>query len=110
MAEDSGEGDLEGLVHRFAMLKRASEAALRRGNSTSALRLLNETLGIAPEDAGFARKKARLAVELGKKAADAGDRAAAKSFIEFAETRLKREHLAPSTLEEILKAKRSLGL
>jgi len=92
------------------MLKRASEDALRRGNSATALRLLNETLSIAPEDASFTKKKARLAVELGKKAADAGDGTTAKSFMDFAETRLKKEHLVHGMLNEILEAKRSLGL
>src|SRR2546429_9598103 len=60
-----------GTVHRFAMLERAVKSFAKTGRFDESLKLVEELLAIAPEDAGLSRLKARLAADLVKQAAQA---------------------------------------
>src|SRR5437660_11906260 len=60
-----------GTVHRFAMLERAVKSFAKTGRFDEALKLIEELLAIAPEDAGLSKLKARLAADLVKQATQA---------------------------------------
>src|SRR5881397_21515 len=53
-----------GTVHRFAMLERAVKSFAKTGRFDESLKLVEEMLEIAPEDAGLSKLKARVAAEL----------------------------------------------
>src|SRR5205807_9076499 len=53
-----------GTVHRFAMLERAVKSFAKAGRFDESLKLIEELLAIAPEDAGLSKLKARLAANL----------------------------------------------
>src|SRR2546429_10020100 len=70
-----------GTVHRFAMLERAVKSFAKTGRFDEALKLIEELLAIAPEDAGLSKLKARLAADLVNQAVQAQKIAAAAQIV-----------------------------
>src|SRR5947208_16475478 len=74
-----------GTVHRFAMLERAVKSFAKTGRFDEALKLIEELLAIAPEDAGLSKLKARLAADLVKQASQAQKISAATEILALVE-------------------------
>lgn len=97
-----------GTVHRFAMLERAVKSFAKSGRFDESLKLIEELLAIAPDDAGLSKLKARLAADLVKQAAQAQKISAATEIIELVEARIPAAHLGEQEKVLLSKAKQSL--
>jgi len=94
-----------GTVHRFAMLERAVKSFAKTGRFDESLKMIEELLAIAPEDAGLSKLKARLAADLVKQAAQAQKITAASQILEAIEARIPSSHLGPTERDLLAKAK-----
>lgn len=92
-----------GTVHRFAMLERAVKSFAKTGRFDESLKLIEEIVAIAPDDAGLSKLKARLAADLVKQAVQAQKIGAANQILQVVEARIPEDHL--SSLERGLLAK-----
>jgi len=97
-----------GTVHRFAMLERAVKSFARTGRFDESLKLVEEMLEIAPEDAGLSKLKARVAAELVHQAIQAQKIAAATQILGLVETKIPATHLGQTEKELLGKAKEHL--
>ena len=97
-----------GTVHRFAMLERAVKSFAKTGRFDESLKLIEELLAIAPEDAGLSKLKARLAADLVKQATQAQKISAATEILGLVEARLPSAHLGDDEKALLSKAKQSL--
>ena len=97
-----------GTVHRFAMLERAVKSFARTGRFDESLKLVDEMLEIAPEDAGLLKLKARVAAELVHQAIQAQKIAAATQILGLVETKIPATHLGQTEKELLEKAKEHL--
>jgi hypothetical protein len=97
-----------GTVHRFAMLERAVKSFAKSGRFDESLKLIEELLGIAPDDAGLSKLKARLAVDLVKQAAQAQKISAATEILGLIDERIPAAHLGEQEKALLSKAKQSL--
>jgi len=97
-----------GTVHRFAMLERAVKSFARTGRFDESLKLVDEMLEIAPEDAGLSKLKARVAAELVHEAIQAQKIAAATQILGLVETKIPATHLGQTEKELLGKAKEHL--
>jgi hypothetical protein len=97
-----------GTVHRFAMLERAVKSFAKTGRFDESLKLIDELLTIAPEDAGLSKLKARLAADLVKQAAQSQKISSAAEIIELVESRIPSGHLGDQEKALLAKAKQSL--
>jgi len=98
-----------GTVHRFAMLERAVKSFAKTGRFDESLKLVEEMLTIAPEDAGLSKLKARLAADLVNQAVQAQKIAAAAQIVELVEAKIPAAHLGPPEREHLAKAKDRLS-
>jgi hypothetical protein len=94
-----------GTVHRFAMLERAVKSFAKTGRFDESLKLIEELLSVAPEDAGLSKLKARLAADLVKQAAQAQKIAAANQILESVEAKIPAGHLGKTERDLLAKAK-----
>jgi len=97
-----------GTVHRFAMLERAVKSFAKTGRFDESLKLVEELLTIAPEDAGLSKLKARVGADLVKQAVQAQKIAAATQIVELLESRISASHLGEPERSLLAKAKDSL--
>ena len=97
-----------GTVHRFAMLERAVKSFAKTGRFDESLKLIEEMLAIAPEDAGLSKLKARLAADLVKQAVQAQKIGAATQIVELVEAKIPAAHLGTLEKDLLAKAKESL--
>ena len=97
-----------GTVHRFAMLERAVKSFEKSGRFDESLKLIEELLGIAPDDAGLSKLKGRLAVDLVKQATQAQKISAATEILGLIEERIPAAHLGEQEKVLLSKAKQSL--
>jgi len=97
-----------GTVHRFAMLERAVKSFAKTGRFDESLKLVEEMLEIAPEDAGLSKLKARVAAELVHQAIQAQKIAAATQILGLVETKIPPAHLGPTENGLLGKAKEHL--
>jgi hypothetical protein len=97
-----------GTVHRFAMLERAVKSFAKSGRFDESLKLIEELLAIAPDDAGLSKLKARLAADLVKQAAQVQKISAATDIIELVEARIPAAHLGEQERALLSKARQSL--
>jgi hypothetical protein len=97
-----------GTVHRFAMLERAVKSFAKSGRFDESLKLIEELLAIAPDDAGLSKLKARLAADLVKQAAQVQKISAATDIIELVEARIPAAHLGEQEKALLSKARQSL--
>lgn len=97
-----------GTVHRFTMLERAVRSLAKQGRFEDSLKLLEEMFGIAPEDAGLSKLKARLAVELIKKAAQIQKIGAATSIVALVDAKVPPSHLGAQEKDLLARAKADL--
>jgi hypothetical protein len=97
-----------GTVHRFAMLERAVKSFAKSGRFDESLKLIEELLAIAPDDAGLSKLKARLAADLVKQAAQVQKISAATDIIELVEARIPSAHLGEQEKALLSKARQSL--
>ncbi len=97
-----------GTVHRFTMLERAVKSLAKQGRFDDSLKLLEEMLSIAPEDAGLSKLKARIASELIKQAAQAQKISAATSIVQLVESKVPASHLGEQERELLARAKKDL--
>ena len=97
-----------GTVHRFAMLERAVKSFAKTGRFDESLKLVEELLTIAPEDAGLSKLKARVGADLIKQAVQAQKLAAATQIVELVESRIPAYHLGELERSLLAKAKESL--
>lgn len=94
-----------GTVHRFAMLERAVKSFAKTGRFDESLKLIEEMLTIAPEDAGLSKLKARLAADLVNQAVQAQKIAAAAQIVDLVEVKIPAAHLGETEREHLAKAK-----
>jgi len=94
-----------GTVHRFAMLERAVKSFAKTGRFDESLKLVEELLAIAPEDAGLSKLKARLAADLVKQAVQAQKIGAATQIVELVEASIPAVHLGQTEKDLLAKAK-----
>ena len=73
-----------------------------------ALKLVEELLTIAPEDAGLSKLKARVGADLVKQAVQAQKIAAATQIVELLESRIPASHLGEPERSLLVKVKESL--
>jgi len=97
-----------GTVHRFAMLERAVKSFAKTGRFDESLKLIEEMLAIAPEDAGLSKLKARIAADLVRQAAQAQKIVAATQIVELFEAKIPAAHLGDQEKTMIAKAKENL--
>ena len=97
-----------GTVHRFAMLERAVKSFAKTGRFDESLKLIDEMLTIAPEDAGLSKLKARLGADLVKQAVQAQKIGAATQIVELVETKIPPAHLGQTERDLLAKAKEHL--
>lgn len=97
-----------GTVHRFAMLERAVKSLTKTGRFDESLKLLEELLTIAPEDAGLSKLKARLAADIVKHAAQAQKIGAATEILALVESKIPASHLGQTERDALAKAKDQL--
>ena len=97
-----------GTVHRFTMLERAVRSLVKQGRFEDSLKLLEEMFGIAPQDAGLSKLKARLAADLIKKAAQAQKIAAATSIVQLVDAKVPAAHLGAQEKDLLARAKTDL--
>lgn len=97
-----------GTVHRFAMLERAVKSFAKTGRFDESLKLIEEMLAIASEDAGLSKLKARLAADLVKQAVQAQKIGAATQIVELVEAKIPVAHLGTPEKDLLAKAKESL--
>jgi hypothetical protein len=97
-----------GTVHRFAMLERAVKSFAKTGRFDESLKLIEELLTIAPEDAGLSKLKARVARDLIQQAVQAQKIAAATQIVELVESTIPASHLGEQERSLLAKAKESL--
>src|SRR5947199_8216999 len=94
-----------GTVHRFAMLERAVKSFARTGRFDESLKLVEEMLEIAPEDAGLSKLKARVAAELVHQAIQAQKIASATQILGPVETKIPPAPPRPTEQHRLRKAK-----
>ncbi len=94
-----------GTVHRFAMLERAVKSFAKTGRFDESLKLVEELLAIAPEDAGLSKLKVRLAADLVKQAVQAQKIGAATQIVGLVEARIPAVHLGQVEKDLLAKAK-----
>src|SRR5256886_16272058 len=94
-----------GTVHRFAMLERAVKSFAKTGRFDESLKLVEEMLTIAPEDAGLSKLKGRLAADLVNQAVQAQKIAAAAQIVELVESKIPAAPPRPPEREHPAKAK-----
>ena len=94
-----------GTVHRFAMLERAVKSFAKTGRFDESLKLVEELLSIAPEDAGLSKLKVRLAADLVKQAVQAQKIGTATRIVELVEARIPGVHLGQTEKDLLAKAK-----
>lgn len=97
-----------GTVHRFAMLERAVKSFAKTGRFDELLKLVEEMLEIAPEDAGLSKLKARVAAELVHHAIQAQKIGAATQILELVDTKIPAAHLGQTEKELLAKAREHL--
>src|SRR5438874_286688 len=97
-----------GTVHRFAMLERAVKSFAKTGRFDESLKLVEELLAIAPEDAGLSKLKARLAADLVKQAAQAQKISAATEILTLVDAKIPAAHLGEQE-KALLSKSRSTG-
>jgi hypothetical protein len=97
-----------GTVHRFAMIERAVKSFAKTGRFDESLKLVEELLSIAPEDAGLSKLKARLVSELVKQAVQAQKIAAATQLLDLTEAKVPPAHLGQTEKDLLSKAKEHL--
>lgn len=97
-----------GTVHRFAMLERAVKSFAKTGRFDESLKLIEEMLAIAPEDAGLSKLKARITADLVRQAAQAQKIVAATQIVELFEAKIPVSHLGDQEKTLIAKAKENL--
>jgi hypothetical protein len=97
-----------GTVHRFAMLERAVKSFAKTGRFDESLKLIEEMLTIAPEDAGLSKLKVRLAADLVKQAVQAQKIGAATQILSLVEGRIPAAHFGETERELFAKAKENL--
>jgi hypothetical protein len=97
-----------GTVHRFAMLERAVKSFAKTGRFEESLKLIEEMVTIAPEDAGLSKLKARLAADLVRQAAQAQKIAVANHILEIIEARIPAGHLGQTERDLLVRAKENL--
>jgi len=90
------------------MLERAVKSFSKSGRFDESLKLIEELLAIAPEDAGLSKLKARLAADLVKQAAQSQKISAATEIIGLVEARIPTAHLGEQEKALLSKAKQSL--
>jgi hypothetical protein len=90
------------------MLERAVKSFAKTGRFDESLKLVEELLAIAPEDAGLSKLKVRLAADLVKQAAQAQKISAATKLIELVEAKIPANHLGEQEKALLSKAKESL--
>src|SRR5256886_13785874 len=94
-----------GTVHRFAMLERAVKSFARTGRFDESLKLVEEMLEIAPEDARLSKLKARVAVALVHQAIQAQKIAAATQILGVVAMQIPPERLHPTQTGPLREAK-----
>jgi len=97
-----------GTVHRFAMLERAVKSFAKTGRFDESLKLVEEMLEIAPEDAGLSKLKVRVATEMVHQAIQAQKIGAATQIVGLVETKIPAAHLGQTEQELLAKAKENL--
>ena len=97
-----------GTVHRFAMLERAVKSFAKTGRFDESIKLVEEMLGIAAEDAGLSKLKARVAAELVHQAIQAQKIGAATQILGLVETKIPAAHLGQTEKELLGRAKEHL--
>lgn len=97
-----------GTVHRFAMLERAVKSFAKAGRFDESLKLIEELLTIAPEDAGLSKLKARIVSDLVKQAVQAQKIGAATQIVELVEAKVPTAHLGQTEKDLLAKAKEHL--
>ena len=97
-----------GTVHRFAMLERAVKSFAKTGRFDESLKLIEEMLTIAPEDAGLSKLKVRVGSDLVKQAVQAQKIAAATRIVELIEAKVPNAHLGQTEKDLLAKAKEHL--
>ncbi len=97
-----------GTVHHFTMLERAVRAQVKQGRFDESLKLVEEMLSIAPEDAGLSKLKARFAAELVKQAATRQKIEAATKVLELADAKIPAAHLGADEKARLAKAREDL--
>src|SRR5438093_12266316 len=97
-----------GTVHRFAMLERAVKSFAKTGRFDESLKLVEELLAIAPEDAGLSKLKARLAADLVKQAAQAEKISAATEILTLVDAKIPAAHLGEQEKALLSKSSGSL--
>src|SRR2546428_1837670 len=97
-----------GTVHRFAMLERAVKSFAKTGRFDESLKLIEEMLEIAPEDAGLSKLKVRVATEMVHQAIQAQKIGAATQIVGLVETKIPAAHLGQTERELLAKAKENL--
>lgn len=97
-----------GLSHRFPMLKRAVDHMTKQGRFDEALKILEEMLSLAPEDAGLSKLKARFAADVIVRAAQAQKIEAATRVLELLQSKVPEAHLGDAERKQIAKAKENL--
>src|SRR5438034_10439916 len=97
-----------GTVHRFAMLERAVKSFAKTGRFDESLKLIEELLAIAPEDAGLSKLKARLAADLVKQAAQAQKISAATEILTLVDAKIPAAHLGEQEKALLSKSRESL--
>jgi hypothetical protein len=90
------------------MLERAVKSFAKSGRFDESLKLIEELLAIAPDDAGLSKLKARLAADLVKQAAQVQKISAATDIIELVEARIPAAHLGEQEKALLSKARQSL--
>src|SRR5207302_9674853 len=98
-----------GTVHRFAMLERAVKSFAKTGRFDESLKLVEELLAIAPEDAGLSKLKARLAADLVKQAAQAQKLSAATEILTLAAATIPTAPLREQENAELSNSRESLN-
>ncbi len=97
-----------GTVHRFAMLERAVKSFAKTGRFDESLKLIEEMLTIATEDAGLSKLKARVAADLVKQAVQAQKISAATQILDLVEAKVPAAHLGQTEKDRLAKAKDQL--
>lgn len=97
-----------GTVHSFAMIERAVKAFAKAGRFDESLKLVEEMLSIAPEDAGLSKLKVRVASDVVKQAIQSQKIGAATQILELVEAKVPIEHLGQTEKDLIAKSKEQL--
>ncbi len=90
------------------MLERAVKSFAKTSRFDESLKLIEEMLTIAPEDAGLSKLKARIGADLVKQAVQVQKIAAATRIVELIEGNVPAAHLGQTEKDLLAKAKERL--